>query len=106
MCKAGTDFCSAHILNKKRVWICMRLRELQEKNVINMKNCKCLGNVVDLDLDDKDGCIRALILPGPGHFFGIFCREYELFIPWCDVKKIGPEIILVDVDEKEVTHKL
>ena len=37
----------------------MRLRELQEKNVINMKNCKCLGNVVDLDLDDKDGCIRA-----------------------------------------------
>ncbi len=64
----------------------MRLRELQEKNVINMKNCKCLGNVVDLDLDEKDGCIRALILPGPGHFFGIFCREYELFIPWCDVK--------------------
>ena len=46
----------------------MRLRELQEKNVINMKNCKCLGNVVDLDIDEKDGCIRALILPGPGHF--------------------------------------
>ena len=71
----------------------MRLRELQEKSVINMKNCKCLGNVADLDLDEKDGCIRALILP-------------ELFIPWCDVKKIGPEIILVDIDEKEATHKL
>ena len=84
----------------------MRLRELQEKNVINIKNCKCLGNVIDIDLDEKEGCINALILPGPGHFFGIFCREYELFIPWCDVKKIGPEIILVDVDEKEATHKL
>ena len=84
----------------------MRLRELEEKSVINMKNCKCLGNVVDLDLDEKDGCIRALILPGPGHFFGIFCREYELFIPWCDVKKIGPEIILVKEKKKEVTHKL
>ena len=94
-----------HIVIKKRM-VSMRLRELQEKNVINMENCKCLGNVVDLDIDEKDGCIRALILPGPGHFFGIFCREYELFIPWCDVVKIGPEIILVDVDEKEATHKL
>ena len=84
----------------------MRLCELQEKTVINVKDCKCLGNVVDIDFDEKDGCIRALILPGPGVFFGIFCREYELVIPWCNVKKIGPEIVLVDIDEKEVTHKL
>ncbi len=84
----------------------MRLRDLQEKTVINVKDCKCLGSVVDLDFDEKEGVIRALILPGPGHFFGIFCREYELFIPWCDIKNIGPDFILVDVDEKEAKHKL
>lgn len=84
----------------------MRLRELQEKTVINIRNCKCLGNVIDLDIDTKDGCVCALILPGPGRFLGIFCREYELFVPWHHVKKIGPDIILVDIDEKEAAKKL
>ncbi len=84
----------------------MRLRELQEKTVINAKNCKCLGNIVDMDFDECNGCIRALILPGPGRLFGIFCREYEIFVPWNKVIKIGPDIILVDIDEKEAIHKL
>ncbi len=84
----------------------MRLCELQEKKVINVKDCKYLGNVVDIDLDECTGCIRFLILPGPGRIFGIFCREYELFIPWRKIIKIGPDIILVDVDEKEAIHKL
>lgn len=84
----------------------MRLCELQEKQVINVCDCKCLGNVADIDLDEKDGCVRALILPGPGHIFGVFCRDYELFVPWCRIVKIGPDIILVDIDEKEAKHKL
>ena len=83
----------------------MRLCELQEKNVINIKNCKSLGNVTDLDLDEKTGFVRALILPGPGRFFGIFCRDYEIFVPWKCIIRIGPDIILVDIDEKEAIHK-
>ena len=59
----------------------MRLRELQEKSVINMKNCKCLGNVIDLDIDEKDGCIRALILPGPGHFLVFSAGNMSCLFP-------------------------
>ena len=76
----------------------MRFCDLTEKEVINVCDCKCLGNVHDLDIDECDGTIRALI--------GCFCREFELFIPWCKIVRIGPDIILVDIDEKEAKHKV
>ena len=44
----------------------MRFCDLTEKEVINVCDCKCFGNVQDLDIDEKDGSIRALIVPGPG----------------------------------------
>ncbi len=84
----------------------MRFCELQKKEVINVTDCKCLGNVKDLEFDEKDGCIRALIVPGPGKFLGCVGREFELWIPWCKIVKIGPDIILVDIDEKDAKHKL
>ena len=78
----------------------MRFCDLTEKEVINVCDCKCLGNVHDLDIDECDGRIRALIVPGPGKWFGCFCREFELFIPWCKIVRIGPDIILVDIDDQ------
>lgn len=84
----------------------MRFCELQRKEVINVIDCKCLGNVRDLEFDEKNGCIHALIVPGPAKFCGCLGREYELFIPWCKIVKIGPDIILVDIDEKEAKHKI
>ena len=68
----------------------MRFCDLTEKEVINVCDCKCLGNVHDLDIDECDGRIRALIVPGPGKWF----------------VRIGPDIILVDIDEKEAKHKV
>ena len=84
----------------------MRFCELERKEVINVTDCKCLGNVRDLEFDEKDGCIRALIVPLPGKYLGCIGREFEIFIPWCRIVKIGPDIILVDIDEKEAKHKI
>ena len=71
----------------------MRFCEFQKKEVINVCDCKCLGNVCDLEFDEHDGCIRTIIVPG-------------LHIPWCKIVKIGPDIILVDIEEKEVRKKI
>lgn len=43
----------------------MRFCDLARKEVINVNDCKCLGNVRDLDFDECGGCIKALIVPGP-----------------------------------------
>ena len=39
----------------------------------------------------------ALIVPGPRRFCGLFGREYDYCIPWPCVKRIGEDIILVDI---------
>ena len=41
----------------------MRLCELENKEVINACDCKKLGYVVDLIIDECKGCIEALVIP-------------------------------------------
>ena len=77
----------------------MRFCELQKKEVINVTNCKCLGNVCDLDFDEKDGCIRALIVPGPGRICGFLGYDAEYIIPFECIRRIGEDIILVEIKE-------
>ena len=79
----------------------MRLCELKEKEVINVCNCKCLGFVVDIDIDVCTGVVLALIIPGCGKMWSMFGRGSELLIPWSQVVRVGPDIILVEISEPE-----
>ena len=79
----------------------MRLCELKEKEVINVCNCKCLGFVVDIDIDVCTGVVLALIIPGCGKLWSMFGRGSELLIPWSQVVRVGPDIILVEISEPE-----
>ncbi len=83
----------------------MRICDLKQKEVINAKDCKRLGFVCDVDFNIENGCILAIIVPGPGCFCGFLGREKEYVIPFCNIKKIGEDIILVDVNMKDVTEK-
>lgn len=84
----------------------MRFSELCDKEVINVEDCRCLGCVRDIEFDRDCGDITALIVPGPGKYFGMFGRDCEFFVPWCRVVRIGPDIILVEFNEKEMKRKL
>jgi len=79
----------------------MRLCELKEKEVINVCNCKCLGFVVDIDIDVCTGVVLALIIQGCGKMWSMFGRGSELLIPWSQVVRVGPDIILVEIPEPE-----
>ena len=85
----------------------MRLCELQEKEVINkVCDCKCLGNVIDIEFNEQTGCIKALIIPGPCKLFGMFGHEFEICIPWKCIIRIGSDIILVEIKEEDCRRKL
>ena len=58
----------------------MRFCELKEKDVINICDCKRLGNVADLEFDPKTGCIQALIVYESGKFWGLFGKDCEIII--------------------------
>ncbi|MBQ8941553.1 MAG: YlmC/YmxH family sporulation protein [Firmicutes bacterium] len=74
-----------------------RIQSLKQKEVINLCDGLRLGCVEDIVVDTANGCVAAVIVPAPGRLFGVFGRK-ELYIKWCDIKKIGVDIIVVDVD--------
>ncbi len=80
----------------------MRFLELKEKEVINCKDCKRLGYIADIEIDCATGKIIAIIVPGPGKMFSCFGTCTEFYIRFCNIVKIGPDIVLVDINEEQL----
>lgn len=75
----------------------MLLSELKKKEVINLKNCERLGRVCDLEFDECTGQICKLIIPGENKWCSLFGNAQDYEICYKDIKKIGPDIIVVDI---------
>ena len=73
----------------------MRISEIERKEVINVCDGGRLGFVCDVEIVVKTGCIKKLIVPARGKFFGIFGHVQEYHICWCDIKCIGDDLILI-----------
>ncbi len=76
-----------------------RIADLRQKEVINITDGKRLGFVKDVEFSLETGRIVSLILPGRWSFFRLFGRIEEMVIPWKDIKKIGEDIVLVDIKD-------
>ena len=74
-----------------------RFSRFRCKEVINICDGSRLGYVNDLELDTDCGKVPAIIIPGPCRFFGLFGRDHDYVVPWCCIRRIGEDIILVDV---------
>ncbi len=75
----------------------MRFSELKDKEVINICDGRRLGFVYDAELLMPSGELKALIVPGPARFLGLFGREPDYLIPVGCVTRMGRDIILVEV---------
>ena len=69
--------------------------ELKRKEVINIRDCKSLGRVCDLELDPCNGCICKIIVCESCRWFSLFSADKTIEICFKDIKQIGPDIILV-----------
>ncbi|HIU01809.1 MAG TPA: YlmC/YmxH family sporulation protein [Candidatus Onthocola gallistercoris] len=83
----------------------MRICELRQKEVINIRDCQRIGYVMDIDMDPVTGRVCQLIVPGQGKICGLFGRDTEYVIGWKCVRQIGADIILVDVCIEEVLRE-
>ncbi len=77
-----------------------RASELRQKEVINISDGRRVGFVNDVEINFDEGVIEALVIPGGGKMFGLLGRDDEFIIPWNRIKKIGEDIILVDLDDR------
>ena len=74
-----------------------RISELQCKEVICVSDGRRLGFISDIEVEVPEGCVTAIIVPGPCRYLGIAGRKDDYRIPWNCIKRIGPDIVLVDV---------
>ena len=76
----------------------MRLTQLQCKEVICVSNGRRLGFIEDGEVEIPEGTIHAILGPGSGKALGLLGRKDDLRIPWHCIRRIGPDIVLVDAD--------
>ena len=76
----------------------MTFRDLKCKEVINCCNGVKMGFVTDLEFCPVSGQIKCLIVPEPGLLFGCFCGGKVVEIPFCDIVRIGPDILSENTD--------
>ena len=74
----------------------MRLSDLQEKDIINIKDGKIVGKIIDAEID-QNGNILYLILEEKKGIKGIFSSNNTINITFIQIKKIGKDVILVDI---------
>lgn len=79
----------------------MSFSDIRQKDVINICDGKKLGKPIDLILNEN-ACVEALVVPGGnGGLLGIFKQDREgIIIPWNHVRRIGDDVILVEVDSE------
>ena len=82
-----------------------KIADLRCKEVINICTGFRLGFVNDVIVNVVSGHLVAILVPGPCRFFGVFGREDDYLIPWECIRKIGDDIILIDVDESYKREK-
>jgi len=73
----------------------LRYSDLAGKEIIDIDEGVRIGVISETDLvvDCAGGCIRSIIIPTRGRFWG----RRELVIPWSGIRKIGVDLIIVDM---------
>ena len=76
----------------------MKLTQLQCKEVVCIGDGRRLGYIEDVQVELPEGKICAIIVPGPGRLLGLGASRHDYCIPWHCIRKIGPDIVLVEAD--------
>ena len=74
----------------------MRISDIMEKEIINVKNGNKLGFITDIDLDVENGKVSSFSITGSsGNFFSRGAEIDTVF--WRDILRIGCDTIIVSI---------
>ena len=71
--------------------------QLRKKEVVNVRDGRVLGCIDDLVLCLPEGAVEAIVVPGGHGCWNPFQRTPRIIIPWCQILKIGDDVILVEL---------
>ena len=79
----------------------MKFTQLQCKEIICVSDGRRLGFIADVQVEITEGKVCAIIVPAPCKGLGVLGRREEFVIPWSAIRRIGPDIVLVDTKPDE-----
>lgn len=83
----------------------MSLSELRTKDVVNTLDGRRLGKVMDIEFDERDGHVEALVVPGEFKVGNMIRGEKcGVVIPWQRICRIGEHVILVELDPGDIAE--
>lgn len=71
--------------------------DFKQKEVININDGKIIGFVVDVNADFQNGEINSIIVAQTGKLLGSMFGKNNVTIPWDKIRKIGEDVILVEI---------
>ena len=74
--------------------------DFRVKEVINIRDGRRLGTIIDMEFYLSEGRITAIIVPGSSKWMGLIKNGDDIVIPWERIKKIGDDVILVDIEAR------
>ena len=74
--------------------------DFKHKEVVNIVDGNRLGFVQDVTADLESGVITSIIVPGNSKLLNLFAGNNDIVIPWQDIKCIGEDIILVEINKE------
>ena len=85
----------------------MRISDLAGKEIINIFDGVRLGTIGDSDMiiDPESGEIISILLLHRSGLLNFWLDKQEIKIRWSSEKKIGSEVIVVDLDESYSLYK-
>ena len=75
-----------------------RYSKLRQKEVVNIIDGARLGYICDLVIEAGTGKVCAIVVPGPSRLSFLFKGERDSVIPWGNIRKIGEDVVLVEID--------
>ena len=71
--------------------------ELRCKEVVNVVDGRRLGHIIDVVFNLESGYLQGVVVPGEKKFWNVFKNSPELFIPLCQIVKVGEDAVLVEL---------
>lgn len=78
----------------------MLFSELGHKEIVNLSNGERLGLLIDSDIriDESTGKIIAFLMPERRIQIKFFGENNHIEIPWESIRKIGQDMIIVELE--------
>lgn len=71
--------------------------DFRQKEVVNIRDGKILGFVIDVDAELANGAIKSIVVAQVGKLIKSLGGKNNITVPWNNVKLIGEDVILVEI---------